>query len=325
MFVRPAGRISSLIALVALSSVVVLVAKSQPSPSGGKRVGDPPQEQAQRKDAPTAQQDPGTNAIGVALRQSDKEKQNAARAEAEELERAALERKSFWLSAIMVLVTATGVLVVGWQAWESRKAAEAARSAAQSSERSIAAMQQTERAYVVLSHRTEPRSDMGSPAFETISFQSRTSGDTDSCELHFTIEIHNAGRTPAHILGGGVWHRTTGGGYPHAVPPLAPPLQYPVTIPPAFIVPGDRHVLASFVLFPSTSIELVQTGMEYLWLMGQIDYRDVFGQRHRTGYGRWYFSPTGELNFDASTNAMNYDRLMTDEDERQRQEASEFP
>ncbi|MEQ1761247.1 MAG: hypothetical protein ABL986_23300, partial [Vicinamibacterales bacterium] len=63
---------------------------------------------------------------------------------------------------------------------------------------------------------------------------------------------------------------------------------------------------------------VAKTATESIWLVGEIDYRDAFGNYHRSGYGRIYSASAERFVQDPSTNSLNYDRPLTDAEIEQR-------
>jgi hypothetical protein len=59
---------------------------------------------------------------------------------------------------------------------------------------------------------------------------------------------------------------------------------------------------------------VAKTTDEYIWLVGEVDYRDAFNAYHRSGYCRIYSASAERFVQEPSTNALNYDRLLTTEE-----------
>jgi hypothetical protein len=81
------------------------------------------------------------------------------------------------------------------------------------------------------------------------------------------------------------------------------------SIPPSYINPSDTYTVRDihFQIAPN-DLEKAVT----IWLVGQLDYLDRFGDAHQAGYGRRYLPALIENNlvFDQSTTGLNYDRPL---------------
>jgi len=220
-------------------------------------------------------------------------------------------RRTLYLSVSIAAFT-LGLLIVGLLQWLTYRA-------------TLATTRETERAYVVLSHQTRLWGDEVNP---TLKRALDIRGDTHSGRQHkvwFTVEVQNHGRTPAEVIGGGMWIRTSPEAYPPVTPTLEPPARYAVNIAPAFIVPNSGWAFTASIQCPLEVMTRIMEGTERLWLMGQVDYRDRFNNEHRAGYGRWYDSNSKQLVAHVTTRGMNYDKPLTAADKQQREQAESYP
>jgi hypothetical protein len=78
---------------------------------------------------------------------------------------------------------------------------------------------------------------------------------------------------------------------------------------PAHTNPNDSLTVRIFWKITPAILETATT----VWIAGEIDYVDRFGDAHHSGYGRRYVAqlPDNNLVFDESTTGMNYDRPMS--------------
>ena len=146
-------------------------------------------------------------------------------------------------------------------------------------------LRQTERAYIKISH--------------TKKF---TPKDPES--VHFSFEIKNLGRTPAHVRDVIIEMHT--GGEPTSTPP--PFSSRPRDKTSSFLVSGDHFVHNVIYKITPAEIEAMNQGTLIVWLFGVVNYDDVFGQGHQAGYGRIFNKIAGDFVFIAN-DRYNYDRL----------------
>jgi hypothetical protein len=133
----------------------------------------------------------------------------------------------------------------------------------------------SERAYVKISHLPPG-----------LSFES---GD-GTVFASINLEIKNHGRTPARITKVRIKSR-------HFLPadPMPVEADYGDAIDPnateQFLVTGDYFYSGGTLPLDRGYYDLISRGIEILWVYGYVDYIDIFGQRHRAGYAR-YFDPS---------------------------------
>jgi hypothetical protein len=135
-----------------------------------------------------------------------------------------------------------------------------------------------------------------------------------------TFEVKNHGRTPADLLGG-IVSLAIGNNPPQSTSPT----KYFRYLPPFFLVSGDTKSWSPTFLLPQDLLEDIQKANGQLWVIGYIDYRDKFGDRHRCNYGRhyipslWAGNNEGLLLFDVTTASLNNDHPLTAEQEEERE------
>jgi hypothetical protein len=165
-----------------------------------------------------------------------------------------------------------------------------------------------ERAYIFMTHKDV-----------SVRHPSDGKGDLDMSKpqsITVGVLIRNSGRTPGDFLGGYFGFRIA------PTPGIPGVTQAFSSLTPAFLFP-DGHV--EFVLTvnvsdnPTLHDVLTGKGEDRLWLIGEADYSDRFGQKHTGGYGRCLVRhPDGRFSFSfvSETGPFNYDRPMTPEKEK---------
>jgi hypothetical protein len=191
-----------------------------------------------------------------------------------------------------LVVTAIVGAFVAWQAWETRKAAEAAHLSAGAAKLTADAVMLTERAYVDMSH--------DQPGFVTMEGATGVS-----------VAIKNHGKTPATVTAVNLTFLQHGW-------PLPPTPEYNENLTVrtrTVVMPGERftHERRHALIGSGQSAlpESVATpGLQgvHAWLIGYVDYRDRFGGRHRGGYGRRYRPNPGNNLVFIDEDDYNYDR-----------------
>lgn len=184
----------------------------------------------------------------------------------------------------------------------------------------LAANKTIERAYVTLSNiSTGLRSDVteqmrvvGGPGNQNETILIR--------HMSVTLEVKNHGKTPADLLGGIVSLVIEDN-----PPQSTSPTNFFSYLPPFFLVSGDTKKWRPTFHLPETLYENIQRANPQLWVVGYIDYRDRFGDKHRCNYGRHYIPPTwadnseGFLQFDVTTASLNNDNPLTAYQEEERE------
>lgn len=161
---------------------------------------------------------------------------------------------------------------------------------------SLSTNREIERAYISFGH-----SDV------VVGYESDGRGGQDDSKptsLSVKIHIRNDGRTPGDFIGGYFGFNL---GPKPAVPDLSRGIN---TLAPVFLLPNKDTWFIWEINEPPETWREVFLGDTLLWLEGEADYIDRFGQLHTAGYGRW-FDPNQRLFvFRPETGPWNYDRLM---------------
>jgi hypothetical protein len=179
------------------------------------------------------------------------------------------------LVAIFTLVLAVVTTCLAWLAW-----------------RQWVSDRSGERAYVTISHY----SDRGVPALQL---------DLDGRVAMVTMRVKNFGNTPATITRVSLALRVS----PDRLP-RRPRYGPPDADTGFFLVKGDHFDVTPSLAISAEDAERIVDGTP-VWLLGYVDYRDVFGRDFRGGYARrWDPDPAcGANNLTFETRrGYNYDR-----------------
>jgi hypothetical protein len=159
-------------------------------------------------------------------------------------------------------------VVFGWQGYQLQQTVKTAKESAD-------ALMTAERAYVKISHP--------SPGIEQLD---------ESGHIWMTVSIKNHGKTPGrvsdvHLRPVAVTHGEQLPETPdYTIDPetghRGPPLR-------AFLVTQEEFNHSRFYLITPDQMEKVKDLLADLYMIGYVDYRDQFGERHRGGYARQYF------------------------------------
>jgi hypothetical protein len=186
----------------------------------------------------------------------------------------------------LVIVGAITFVVIGWQAWETRRYAQAAAETvvgtaktASAAENSAIAAADTlatnkiiERAYVDISH-DQPGLMMKGHS------------------IRFSLAVKNHGRTPAYVSNPQMTlvlqESDAGVRLPRSPRDVyGQPKRSDMS---AFLMPNEAfHSWELRPQFPRDVIRQLRTRDRTLWLIGFLDYIDQFGRSHRAGYARRY-------------------------------------
>ncbi len=197
------------------------------------------------------------------------------------------------------------------QTTEIARSAKATEESATTTADTLAANKAIERAYISITHKDVK-----------IRYARTIAGSPDPSlpvSITFTVHVRNSGRTPGNLLGGYFGYRIS----PEPGPPQVSQTVSPLTA--AFLLP-EGHVEFDMAIrhsdTPSLQNALRGRGDNRLWLIGEVDYSDRFGQMHIGGYGRRFSMASGgqgAFGFGAETGPFNFDRPMTpDEVKRDR-------
>lgn len=104
-------------------------------------------------------------------------------------------------------------------------------------------------------------------------------------DIRATIKLTNSGHTPADVIG----YNFTMAYVPLIPNPARPPV--PTTDPFLFIMPNDYINVWANIPSSMEAWHQIQTGAIPAFLIGWVVYKDRFGKRHRSGYGRRFVLP----------------------------------
>jgi hypothetical protein len=195
-----------------------------------------------------------------------------------------LERPYWWAQSDWWLVVIAGVtgLVIGWQAWETRKSARGAQEAAQASERSARAQMDADRAWVIVSVHGQPEHPLTKQLFLGVI-------------PDLVLELQVFGNTPAKITSEKIRCHVVGA-KDTTLPPkptldLTPDYSQcrefadgPVTLPPGhkFL----RNICLEFVSGADVMAQVVAVahGQAVWCCYGKIEYEDAFKRKGVTQF-----------------------------------------
>lgn len=332
---------ASVLLLLMLGSV-----QSQPPTLGGRKQGNPPQQQPQPAQRQTEDLR-GTEQSPAVVRILPKSQEETRQEQAERKQRATAERWTIALGALTVAVMIGQLVVYKIQANRLsdtiRKMDEIAASQTKDMRDSIAEATRAAAAMEIAAEASKASADAAKDnaiaARETATTLNATLKTSREIErgyitishvtpppsyvildfdepgaVWFEVEIRNHGRTPADVLGGVL---TVEIGPANSMPPEKIPTGRFARIPPAFLVANNAVRFRTMVHgFTEDQIKGVRERYDIetrkpseLWLAGYVDYRDRFSDVvHRGGYGRHFRADNGDLVFDQTTETLNYDR-----------------
>ncbi|MCH8096877.1 MAG: hypothetical protein IID53_07345 [Proteobacteria bacterium] len=129
-----------------------------------------------------------------------------------------------------------------------------------------------------------------------------------SGQMQVTIQVRNAGRTPATISNLVISVKVLPNGTPLPEEPDYGQEQDEPTAK-AFLATGDSFDQTRPLSVSSSEMTEVKRRSKILYALGYVDYIDQFGQRHPSGYARKYHPKRGENNLIFVTqHGYNYDR-----------------
>lgn len=178
--------------------------------------------------------------------------------------------------AIKTWLAVSAALTMAFLVWQILETRSAARTALISAEE----LKDAERAYVSIEYQ-QRGDDWPEDFFRHCENSGAVASEGPSCyRLH--VRIANSGLTPAHIEGGGIQFMPF-----MDETPFRPPVRTPDgrgAIAPTYLDARTRYAEAfTYHLAP---IDLEALKDTRLWLVGYVDYVDVFGTRHRAGFCR---------------------------------------
>lgn len=291
--------------LSALALVVVAaIAGSQPPPPRSR-----PQTETQQEKAEPKRSESGDvqlpRALATTANAPDVEDHTQAPQEHADGGGAGTEekREEKWLArinALSTVVMAAVTIALGVFTWQSIKLS----GKAQDSTLAIA------RGYTALSHKPP-----GLFCLDLLDGSAEPSRVAPHLGLVVKMQVKNHGQTPATVL---TEHVTLHIG--EMLPPSLPILKIaPGDIGYSLFAPGEymlmagesshsQHILSHRGL-NEEEFRSIQTGQLKMWVLGYVEYVDVFGVRRRAGYARYYspLSPERNLAFETER-GFNYDR-----------------
>lgn len=215
-----------------------------------------------------------------------------------------------WTNIVLVFITGALAIAafVQWKAARDSadaavKAAESAKASADLNAAALSTQREIERAYISMTH--ESVWSEGAPDGQ--------GGRTNApIAIGLSVSLRNSGRTPGTLLGGFV-------GYVISDEPVLPDITRATRLSSAFLFPGDAldfGIEIRATMEPRLTEAALATGSMRLWLVGQVDYSDRFGNLHTSGYGRMFHETVAlgpGFKFSPETSALNFDRPMEKE------------
>jgi len=165
------------------------------------------------------------------------------------------------INGLLVLVT-IGLVVVGCLQWRTYQA-------------TLDANKVVQRAYVDISHFAPGLIFTKNPSAATV-----------------TVKVKNYGKTPATVTDVFLTLRISRDPLPDSVPYGQEKERQPTA---SFLVAGGSFSKWWWVRVSEDDSKSIDEGVAEVWLLGYVDYEDVFGQKHRGGYARRYDRSRGGL------------------------------
>jgi hypothetical protein len=197
---------------------------------------------------------------------------------------ASVERSRWWEQSEWWLVAIAGLtgLVIGWQSWETRKAAQGAKENAKVASDQIQMMKDKERARLTIVPIDEGFGDnlREKMALKKGRVKLEHFGSTDAFNVrgYFTMQPSDAIQHPNNA---NMWH----------------------TIKlPAVIRVGSKPIVGEYAYFPFTveDFEALAKGDMYIVFFGFVLYEDIFGNEHRASFDHYW-----NVDFSAMEMGMN--------------------
>ena len=290
IFLRRTWRVASIVALV-LVTVVSLSAQQQGAEAKpGSKSRD---SEAAAKPSPLAAPPDPSPYTGEETRKHNQANIKAEQESATANTKIAIDTErmtdyTWWLVIVGLTTGGLQIALLFFQNLYTGRAANAAKTSAD-------AVRLAERAFFDIAHKD--RLDDGAPTAQGI-------------PIHVRIQIKNRGRTPATVSDAVVGFKIAKslkgqasgfkGPYPHAN----------THRPKAYMVPDKQFFFSGNDHVSPSDWAKIQGGSARLYVLGYLDYIDVFNERRRTGYARLYHpvKPGNNLTF-FKTAGYNYDRL----------------
>ena len=200
-----------------------------------------------------------------------------------------LESSHWWADSAWWLVIIAGVtgIFIGWQAWETRKAANSAQDTAKAALTQAEYLAASERAWMVV--RIEGES-IPPVTRESILYDK---SDMSPVRTGFEARMTNRGKTPAYLIESG--HQGVIMPHNESLPAIAGPYEDRGVEKGILKWEGDglplqpnADILKSFLGTWCKDAGKLQSGSDVLWVYGYVIYRDAFKQQRETYYCvRW--------------------------------------
>jgi hypothetical protein len=177
----------------------------------------------------------------------------------------------------------------------SIRAANSARASAEAAKASADAVVLAERAYVSMSH-VPPGLVPGVLVGGVLA-------------VNASVAVQNKGSTPARVINAELFAHQSTNPLPDE-PPYGIPTDPPSS---AYLVKDEQFYVSGTFNLTQADWAQIQASARTLWLLGYVDYIDVFDQRHRAGYARRYAPtapPGNNLPFETKA-GYNYDKPLT--------------
>ena len=262
--------------------LLLLAAPSQPPTPAPSVLSRPPEAKASpsAQNPSPAQRQPDTPSPTVNQAQTQSPERRPQKSATQEQAQAAFER---WNSGLMTFFTGLLVIITLWLGKITKGQSRTTRA--------------LERAYVSMSHCP--------PGL----FCDDKRPVRGHAQIKAKVAVTNHGNTPATLLRVGLTIHAS---------------ESPLVLPPVYDGPSVRE---EFLLVPGgecffrlenialcqisdADLKRIEERPMRLWLIGYVDYRDIFGDHHTAGYARHYIPGLGienNLEFDETTNGYNYD------------------
>ena len=256
---------------VLFATMAALSAQSQPSTPTPPKIGQAPQQEAERQNGiPKTEINISGQPVTITVNPS------SAQAQATEPNQTGREENDnstvTWTNWIIAFFAFVLAVVGGFQAWTYWL--------------TLSANKIIERAYISISH-TPPGV--------------RPSDAKDGKRtLYTTFGFQNLGNTPATVIDAGITYVVS-----EQPLPRTPQYQRNEPKPAAFLVKNERFFLHGTFVISVDYWDAIQAGQKKLWILGYCDYIDAFRIRHRAGYAR-YYDPAADIHPSAQRNNLHF-------------------
>ena len=129
--------------------------------------------------------------------------------------------------------------------------------------------------------------------------------DQPNPNIDVKIAVKNSGKSPAEVLD---FHLTTWVGEGNL--PDEPPYSDHPPAGECFLMAGERFTVPVLLPLGPEEVQAIHHGHS-IWLVGYVEYRDIFGRTHRGGYARQYQATLTQNNLVfALKPGYNYDKQL---------------